>query len=115
MRAACSNRRGAPLLSADFTPVRNGKKGRSGRLSTGDLLFGNDGLAATPQQNMSQIFHPSTNTISRLSIFGGIALLVALVSALAVINESPYFTEVGVARTQPVPYFTEVRVARPQP
>src|SRR5689334_7695695 len=53
---------------------------------------------------MSQIFHPSTNTISRLSIFGGMALLVALVSALAVINESPYFTEVGVARSQPVPF-----------
>ena len=53
---------------------------------------------------MSQIFHPSTNTISRLSIFGGIALLVTLVSALAAINESPYFTEVGVARSQPVPF-----------
>jgi Cytochrome c7 and related cytochrome c len=53
---------------------------------------------------MSQIFHPSTNTISRLSIFGGAALVVALVAALAAINESPYITEVGVARSQPIPF-----------
>src|SRR4051794_20081245 len=53
---------------------------------------------------MAQIFHPSTNTISRLTIFGGVIVLFAVVAALAVINESPYVTEVGVARTQPVPF-----------
>jgi hypothetical protein len=53
---------------------------------------------------MPQIFHPSTNTISRLSIFGGGILLVAVVAALAAINESSYITEVGVARSQPVPF-----------
>src|SRR6266536_6702692 len=53
---------------------------------------------------MSQIFHPSTNTISRMSIFGGAALLVALVAAMAAINESSYVTEVGVARSQPIPF-----------
>ena len=53
---------------------------------------------------MSQIFHPSTNTLSRLSIFGGVILVVLLVAALAAINESPYITEVGVAREQPVPF-----------
>jgi len=53
---------------------------------------------------MSQIFHPSTNTISRVSIFGGAALLVALVAAMAAINESSYVTEVGVARSQPIPF-----------
>jgi Cytochrome c7 and related cytochrome c len=53
---------------------------------------------------MAQIFHPSTNTISRVSIFGGLLLLIALVAALAAINESPYITEVGVARSQPVPF-----------
>lgn len=53
---------------------------------------------------MAQIFHPSTNTISKLSIFGTAILLVALVAALAAINESPYITEVGVARGQPVPF-----------
>jgi len=53
---------------------------------------------------MSQIFHPSTNTISRLTIFGGAGFVVALVLALAAINESPYITDVGVARSQPVPF-----------
>src|SRR5207249_11319929 len=56
------------------------------------------------QTSMSQIFHPSTNTISRVSIFGGAALLVALVAAMAAINESSYVTEVGVARSQPIPF-----------
>ena len=53
---------------------------------------------------MAQIFHPSTNTISKFSIFGTVFLIVALVLALAAINESPYITEVGVARVQPVPF-----------
>ena len=53
---------------------------------------------------MAQIFHPSTNTISKLSIFGSVIVLASLVAALAAINESPYITEVGVARNQPVPF-----------
>jgi len=53
---------------------------------------------------MAQIFHPSTNTISRVTIFGGAILLIVLVATLATINESPYITEVGVARSQPVPF-----------
>jgi hypothetical protein len=53
---------------------------------------------------MAQIFHPSTNTISRVTIFGGLILLIAVVAGLTTINESPYITEVGVARTQPVPF-----------
>jgi hypothetical protein len=53
---------------------------------------------------MAQIFHPSTNTISRVSIFGGLLFLIGLIAALAAINESPYITEVGVARSQPVPF-----------
>jgi Cytochrome c7 and related cytochrome c len=53
---------------------------------------------------MAQIFHPSTNTISRVTIFGGLILLLAVVAGLTTINESPYITEVGVARSQPVPF-----------
>ena len=53
---------------------------------------------------MSQIFHRSTNTISRVTIFGSIALAAAAIAALAAINESSYITEVGVARIQPVPF-----------
>src|SRR5512142_1847692 len=53
---------------------------------------------------MSQIFHRSTNTISRLTIFGGLALLIGLVVAVAAITESSYISEIGVARIQPVPF-----------
>ena len=53
---------------------------------------------------MPQIFHPSTNTISRLTIFGGAIIVVGLVTALAAINRSSYVTEVGVARSQPVQF-----------
>jgi len=53
---------------------------------------------------MPQIFHPSTNTISRLTIFGGAIIVVGLVAALAAINRSSYVTEVGVARSQPVQF-----------
>src|SRR5689334_11460220 len=53
---------------------------------------------------MAQIFHRSTNTISRVSIFGGVAVLLALLAAVAAINRSSYLTEVRVARAQPVPF-----------
>ncbi len=53
---------------------------------------------------MAQIFHPSTNTLSRLSIFGGLIVLTTLVFAVAAFNQSSYVTEVGVARVQPVPF-----------
>ena len=53
---------------------------------------------------MAQIFHRSTNTISRVSVFGGIGLIVVLVATLAAINRSSYVTEVGVARSQPVQF-----------
>ncbi|MGH7846916.1 MAG: cytochrome c3 family protein [Candidatus Binatia bacterium] len=53
---------------------------------------------------MAQIFHPSTNTISRMSVFGGIGVIVVLVATVAAINRSSYVTEVGVARSQPVQF-----------
>jgi len=53
---------------------------------------------------MAQIFHPSTNTLSRVSIFGAIFILAALTWALAAFNRSDYRTEVGVARDQPVQF-----------
>ncbi len=53
---------------------------------------------------MAQIFHRSTNTISRVSVFGGIGIIVVLVTTLAAINRSSYVTEVGVARSQPVQF-----------
>ncbi len=53
---------------------------------------------------MAQIFHRSTNTLSRLSIYGAV-FIVALLGYLAYrVNQSAYFTEVNVAREQPVPF-----------
>lgn len=53
---------------------------------------------------MSQIFHRSTNTISRFSIFGAIFIVAALTYAGALINRSSYVTAEGVAREQPVQF-----------
>ncbi|HEX9759709.1 MAG TPA: hypothetical protein VGA40_02255, partial [Candidatus Acidoferrales bacterium] len=53
---------------------------------------------------MSQIFHQSTNTISRLSIFGFVFILGALGWAILTVNRSSYVTEANVARSQPVPF-----------
>jgi hypothetical protein len=51
-----------------------------------------------------QIFHPSTNTISRATIFGAIFILAALLWACMQFQRSPYVTYAGVARPQPVPF-----------
>jgi hypothetical protein len=51
-----------------------------------------------------QIFHRSTNTLSRLSIFGALFLVAALLWGLALLNRSSYVTEAQVAREQPVQF-----------
>jgi cytochrome c7-like protein/class III cytochrome C family protein len=53
---------------------------------------------------MPQIFHHSTNTLSRFSIFGALFLVVAALWALLEINRSTYVTRAGEAREQPVPF-----------
>ena len=53
---------------------------------------------------MAQIFHPSTNTLSRVTIFGGVFFLVLLAWGLVVLNRSSYVTLAHVAREQPVPF-----------
>ncbi len=53
---------------------------------------------------MAQIFHRSTNTISRLSIFGGIFLVAGLIGLFAVLDRSSYNTGVGVVLAQPIPF-----------
>jgi len=53
---------------------------------------------------MAQIFHRSTNTIARVSIYGAAFLLVALAWAVYELSASPYVTEVDVAKDQPVPF-----------
>lgn len=51
-----------------------------------------------------QVFHRSTNTFARLSIFGSIFVVAAATWGLAEINRSAYVTQARVARTQPVPF-----------
>jgi hypothetical protein len=53
---------------------------------------------------MAQIFHPSTNTLSRLSIFGAVFVLALLLWLLAAVERSPYITQADVVREQPVPF-----------
>jgi Cytochrome c7 and related cytochrome c/Class III cytochrome C family len=53
---------------------------------------------------MAQIFHHSTNLISRLSIYGGVFILALLGAALYGIELSPWYTDQHVAREQPVPF-----------
>jgi hypothetical protein len=53
---------------------------------------------------MAQIFHPSTNTLSRLSLFGALFVLAALAWLVNAVNRSAYVTREGVARAQPVPF-----------
>jgi len=53
---------------------------------------------------MAQIFHRSTNTISRVSIYGAVFIAAALGYLAWAVTESPYFTDVNVPRQQPVPF-----------
>ncbi|MBI3653480.1 MAG: cytochrome c3 family protein [Acidobacteria bacterium] len=51
-----------------------------------------------------QIFHASTNTIAKLSIFGGLFLVVGLLFLIVGIQRSSYVTQAGVAREQPIQF-----------
>jgi hypothetical protein len=53
---------------------------------------------------MAQIFHRSTNTIARVSIYGAVILVAILGYAVNVVNQTSYVTEVHNARPQPVPF-----------
>ena len=58
-----------------------------------------------------QIFHRSTNTISRATIFGTIFVAGALLWALLQLQRSPYITYAHVARPQPAPFSHQHHVA----
>jgi hypothetical protein len=59
---------------------------------------------------MTQIFHPSTNTISRVSIFGALFFVLGLLFVVYMIFRSPYVTGVNVVLDQPVPFSHEHHV-----
>ena len=58
-----------------------------------------------------QIFHRSTNTISRATIYGAVFLMAALLWAVLELQRSPYITYAKVARPQPVPFSHQHHVA----
>jgi hypothetical protein len=53
---------------------------------------------------MPQIFHRSTNTYSRVSIFGAVFFLGFLLWLFGAWSRSSWATQAGVAREQPVPF-----------
>jgi hypothetical protein len=53
---------------------------------------------------MAQIFHPSMNHVAKGSIFGGIFVLGVLGYVATVLGVSPYTTDQGIFRGQPVPF-----------
>lgn len=60
---------------------------------------------------MTQIFHPSMNTVARVSLFGAVFFLLALLIIVYQIFRSPYVTQVSVARDQPVQFSHEHHVS----
>ena len=53
---------------------------------------------------MPQIFHRSFNTLSLVSIYGSVFALAGIGWALSVLARSPYATNVGITREQPIPF-----------
>src|SRR5688500_14621871 len=59
---------------------------------------------------MSQIFHRSTNTISRVTIFGALFIVAGLILTGYTVYRSPIITGVGEVRPQPVEFSHEHHV-----
>src|ERR1035438_3790973 len=53
---------------------------------------------------MAQIFHHSTNTFSRITIYGAVFILAFAVWCFATLNGSGYVTREGQVRDQPIPF-----------
>lgn len=51
-----------------------------------------------------QVFHRSTNVLSRFTIFGGLFVVAGLVYGLYLFNSSPYVTQQGIAKEQPIQF-----------
>ena len=59
---------------------------------------------------MAQTFHPAFNTIARASIFGFVFILAGLAWLGYGVQKSPYLTQQGMTRDQPVPFSHEHHV-----
>jgi hypothetical protein len=60
---------------------------------------------------MSQIFHPSLNTFSKLSIFGAVFIIAALLWLSAAISRSSWVTGADTFQEQPIQFSHERHVA----
>jgi hypothetical protein len=60
---------------------------------------------------MAQIFHPSFNTISRVSILGAVFIIALVLIAFAALTRSSYATQEGVPVEQPVAFSHKHHVA----
>ncbi len=59
---------------------------------------------------MPQLFHPAANAVAKGTIFGAVFILAAAAWVMAVLDTSPYYTQVGMSRAQPVPFSHEHHV-----
>ena len=59
---------------------------------------------------MAQIFHPAFNTIARASIFGFLFILAGFAWLAYGVQKSPYLTQQGITKEQPVPFSHEHHV-----
>jgi hypothetical protein len=62
-------------------------------------------------RRLVQIFHRSTNTISRVSIFGALFAVAALLGLFDKVNRSSWMTQAHVTRDQPIQFSHERHVA----
>ena len=60
---------------------------------------------------MPQTFHPSMNTLSKVSIFGAVFIVAAIGWMLSVVYRSSYITQEDVVRPQPVQFSHEHHVS----
>jgi len=59
---------------------------------------------------MAQIFHPSANTFSRVSLFGALFIVVGLLFLAAAVTRSPWVTGAQIPREQPIQFSHERHV-----
>ena len=74
------------------------------RLSSWCYLSHRNGSSCLSGGSMAQIFHQSTNTISRVSLMVALALVGGGFYLLNVYHRSSYVTQANVVRAQPVPF-----------
>ena len=60
---------------------------------------------------MPQIFHRSTNTLSRVSIYAAVFVAAGLLGLAMTLDRSPYVTRQGIVIGQPVPFSHEHHVS----